>query len=271
MLDRRRGVVPVKGNSMDDLNGRIILVAGATGSIGKAVAKQLAAAGASVILHGFSPSKLEPLAVDLGSDGAEPAAVECADLRDLAATRAMFARIAARCPRLDGLVNCVQARMEGVVGRFEEVDPEKYPERILGSLLPLMHLCHAAIPLLRAAGKASIVTFASDAGKVAFPGQSLTGPVMAGIIMFTRTIALELSGDGIRANCISPTFVRDTEVYDRSIATGPQSRALSAEKRARLGLPGPDDLAQLARFLCGDGAAHLTGQVISVNGGLSAA
>ena len=254
---------------MDELNGRIILVAGATGSIGRAVAARLAGAGATIVAHGFSPDKVERLAA--GVDGAAPAAAECADLRDLNATRAMFARIAGRFQRLDGLIHCVQTRQEGVVGRFDQVDPAKYAERILGSLLPVMHLCHEAVPLLRAAGKSSIVTFASDAGKVAFPGQSLTGPVMAGIIMFTRTIALELSGDGIRANCISPTFVRDTEVYDRSVAGGPQSRALSAEKRARLGLPEPEDLARLAHFLCGDGSAHLTGQVISVNGGLSAA
>ena len=252
---------------MDELQGRVILVAGATGSIGRAVAEALLRAGATVVAHGSSAEKVGKLAT--GADG--PAAAECADLRDLEATRAMFARIAERFGALHGLVNCVQARMEGVTGRFEEVDPGKYPERILGSLLPLMHLCREAIPSLRAAGGASIVTFASDAGKVAYPGQALTGPVMAAIMMFTRTLALELSGDGIRANCISPTFVRDTETYDRSIASGAQSRALSAEKRARLGLPGPDDLAALARFLCGPGSAHLTGQVISVNGGLSAA
>jgi len=257
---------------MTELTNRVILVAGATGSIGAAVAAELNAAGATVIAHGQSLETASRLAALMESRSPAASTIpEFADLCDLQQTREMFERIASRFASLDGLVNCVQARTEGVTGRFEEVEPGKFPERILTSFLPLMHLCHVAIPLLRAAKTASIVTYASDAGKVAFPGQALTGPVMAGIIMFTRTLALELSRDGIRANCISPTFVRDTATYDRSIGSGAQSRALSAEKRAGLGLPGPDDLAKLTRFLSGDGASHLTGQVISVNGGLTAA
>ena len=88
----------------------------------------------------------------------------------------------------------------------------------------------------------------------------------------TRSLALELSSDQIRVNCISPTYVRDTPLFDRLRQTPAIAGAIEkAAKRAGLGLPAPADIAPLAAFLISPLASKITGQIISVNGGLSAA
>jgi 3-oxoacyl-[acyl-carrier protein] reductase len=135
----------------------------------------------------------------------------------------------------------------------------------------LFNLCHVAAPDIAASGGGSIVTLASDSGRVAAPNQTMVGASRAAIMMFSRSLSLEVAASGVRVNCISTSFVKDTPVYDQVMAGPAASRARTAERRAGLGLPGPDDIAALALFLCSDASRHLTGQVISVNGGVSAA
>ena len=81
---------------------------------------------------------------------------------------------------------------------------------------------------------------------------------------FVRNLALEVSRHGVRVHCISPSFVADTPVFEKHAA-----RAGTAFDRAGLGLPTPKDIAPMALFLCSPGAAKITGQIISINGGLN--
>jgi 3-oxoacyl-[acyl-carrier protein] reductase len=121
-------------------------------------------------------------------------------------------------------------------------------------------------------GGGSIITFASDAGRIASAGHSLIASVQSAIMALTRSLALEVARDGIRINCISPTYVSDTPLFDRLMQSPTARRAIEqAVRRAGLGLPSPKDIAPLAIFLAGPAASKITGQVISVNGGLSAA
>jgi 3-oxoacyl-[acyl-carrier protein] reductase len=259
--------------------GRVVLVAGAGGGVGLAVAEQFAAAGYHVLVNGRNPGRAAEIVTRLS--GVRPGARFTpypGDVGDRGSVESMFERIAAEVGHLDALVDCSELGLttpsgEPVVlrGRFAELDPARFEQAILNALLPSYLLCFYALPLLRAAGGGAIVTYGTDAGKVALPGQSITGPTRAALNMFTRTLAMELSGDQIRVNCVSPTFIRDTPIFDREIARGAESRAGAAAKRAKLGLPSPRELAELTLFLCSDSAAQLTGQVISVNGGLSAA
>ena len=125
---------------------------------------------------------------------------------------------------------------------------------------------------MAAQGGGVILNTASDAAKVATPGETLAGAFLAGIAMFTRTLAVEGKRNGIRANCLTPSIVCDTPFYDRLMA-GPFSGKLfaKAEQAARLGVVTPKDIAPLVVFLASPAAAKLTGQSISVNGGISAA
>ena len=85
---------------------------------------------------------------------------------------------------------------------------------------------------------------------------------------FVRNLAVEAARDKVRVHCISPSYVVDTPVFDRFAAVA--NRAERARERAQLGLPSPEDIAPMTLFLCGPGAAKITGQIISINGGLNA-
>ncbi len=246
------------------LAGRTLLVAGASGGIGSAIARTLHGAGAKVILHASTRARADAAAAAIAGDGARLIPVH-GDLRDLAETRAMLAPFSV----LHGLVNAVHVPAGTVSGRFEQTDPAAYAARIEGSFLPLLYLCREALPALRAAEGAAIVSLVSDAGKVAAPGQAVIGGIGAGIMMFLRTLALEYAAHGIRVNGLATTYVRGTPVFDAVMGRGEGNRAAIAMARAKLGLPVPEDLAEMALYLCGDRAARVTGQVISVNGGLS--
>lgn len=256
---------------MGEFADRIILVAGASGGVGLAVARQFAKAGAQVIVHARTAANAEKTVARLaGECPAGQFTAQHADLNDPEQTAAMFAAIGSRFGRLNAMINCVQDHsVPSASGRFRDVNPVHAAQRATNAFVALFQLCHHSLPLLDAAGGGSIVSYASDAGKVARPGQTSVSAQMAGIMMFTRTLALEVAEQQIRANCISPTYVLDTPIYEKVQARS--GRVDNAAKRAKLGLPTPDSLASLTLYLCSDAAAQLTGQVVSVNGGLTAA
>lgn len=135
-----------------------------------------------------------------------------------------------------------------------------------------MHMCRAVLPWLAEQRSGSIVNVASDAAKVPTPGESVIGAAMASIVTFTRTLAVEAKRDGIRVNAVTPSLIEGTLTGDRAMAGG-FSRKLfeKAKSQAHLGPTEVDDLAELIAFLAGPGSARITGQVISVNGGISVA
>jgi NAD(P)-dependent dehydrogenase (short-subunit alcohol dehydrogenase family) len=139
-------------------------------------------------------------------------------------------------------------------------------------LLPPLHLAHAVLPRMRAAGRGSVILVASDAAKVATPGESVIGAAMAGIAMFARTAAVECKREGVRVNVLTPSLVADTPGAAR-IDTDPFSSKLFAKavQSAQLGVTTSADLAALALYLASPAAERLTGQVISINGGISVA
>ena len=139
---------------------------------------------------------------------------------------------------------------------------------LMGAILP----ARAVLPVMMEQGSGVILTVASDVAKIATPGESIIGAAMAGIVMFTRGLAIEAKRSGIRANCLTPSIVRGTPQYDVLMAD-PFSAKLfkKAESMASLGVVEPQDLAELAVFLASPAAAKITGQAISANGGISAA
>jgi NAD(P)-dependent dehydrogenase (short-subunit alcohol dehydrogenase family) len=253
------------------MSGRAILVVGGAGGVGRDVAAALAGQGAAVVVAGRSAAKAERVLDEIR------VAVPGADLDftplDLAQyddCRAVAEGILAGRGRLDAVVNCANVQTGGMGGRFEGMDPANFTAFLQASLTTVFNLCHAVLPSLAARSGGSIVNFASDSGRVAAPNQTMIGATRAAIMMFTRSLSLETAAQGVRVNCISSSFIRDTPVYDAVMAGPAASRARTAAARAGLGLPGPGDIAELAAFLCSDASRHLTGQVISVNGGVSA-
>lgn len=248
-----------------DLHGKVVLVTGATGAIGQAITQQFAASGAKVAVHGSNPTRVDA-ALDRLQSGfsngqffASPA-----DFRSASAIDIMVASIVDHWGRLDAVVHCGIAGAPHVTGPFLASDPTHYADHAAWVLGSFQRLCHATLPHLMVRG-GTIIGFASDAGRFAAPRQAIVGGAFGGIMAFIRNLAPEIAREQVRIHCISPSFVADTPVYAAN-----SQRALAAEARAGLGLPTPEDIAPLALFLCGDGARKLTGQIISVNGGMHA-
>lgn len=171
---------------------------------------------------------------------------------------------------LDVLVNSTSAAY--VPDLFKNIRVEDIAGAFTQQALAPMYMSKAAMPFLVAQRFGVILNVASDAAKVPTPGESVIGAAMAAIVTFSRTLAMEAKRDGIRVNALTPSLIAGTQTAERVMADGFSKKLFEkAASLAHLGVAEVEDLAALIVFLAGPGAARLTGQAISVNGGISAA
>lgn len=248
------------------------LLTGATSGIGAAIAAGLRQAGlGSIVISGRDEARGAAAAARIAGadteadvrfvrgDATVPADVD----RLVESTMLAFGRI-------DVFVHCVGSDVSAMP--FVDLPREAYGRMVDGHFMSLLNVCGRVVPVMRQAQRGVILTLASDAAKTATPGETVIGALKAAVAMFTRTLALEVSRHGVRANCLTPSIVRDTITYDRLMAGGFSKRLFEkAQSRARLGVVSPADIAPLAVFLASPAASKITGQTISVNGGISAA
>jgi NAD(P)-dependent dehydrogenase (short-subunit alcohol dehydrogenase family) len=171
---------------------------------------------------------------------------------------------------IDALVSCAAA----------DVMPQLLADISTSDLMPALSAvaacvilpARAAYEVMRQQGAGAIVCVASDAAKTATPGESVIGAAMAAIAMFCRGMAIEAKRDGIRVNCVTPSIVKGTELYTR-LQDNEFARRLfgKAEAMASLGVVTADEVADLIVFLASSAASKITGQTVSVTGGISAA
>lgn len=258
------------GFAPDLFAGKVALVTGSTSGIGLAAARQMAEAGAAaVILNGRSEA-----AGRAALERVRGAAPGCrvrfaaADYTDADALAAVFAGIEREFGGLDILVHT------GIGGGpprlFLDIDPADWQRTLDGKFTSLMRCCRSAIPSMRARGGGAIVSIGSDAAKLATPGESVIGAAFAASVMFIKAMAVEHGRDRIRANVVTPSITTGTRTYETVMASD-FSRKLfqKAEKRARLGVPEAENVAAVVTFLASPLASHVTGQVVSANGGIS--
>ncbi|MCB2047676.1 MAG: SDR family oxidoreductase [Novosphingobium sp.] len=241
----------------------VMLIAGGSGSIGQACAREALAQGWAVALQGKTPEKLAALEVELGKLGT----VECfeADVHAPDCATTLVAEVAERFGRIDAVVDSVASGVPGITGLFQDTDPAAFTPFYDVTTGWLLRLSHAAYPHLKVRG-GTIISFVADAGIFAAPHQTGTGPARAACIGFIRNLSREAGRDGVRAHVVSVSYVEGSDIVAR---IGPK-RMETARRRAGLGLPYPEDIAPTVVFLCSDKAAKMTGQVISINGGLNA-
>jgi NAD(P)-dependent dehydrogenase (short-subunit alcohol dehydrogenase family) len=171
---------------------------------------------------------------------------------------------------LDVLVNSTVAAYSPTL--LHSIDIDTIPDILTQQAVGPMLACRAAVRIMREQGSGAIVNIASDAAKVPTPGECVIGAAMAAIVTFSQTLAVEAKRYGVRVNTLTPSLIANTGSYERAMSQE-FSRKLFERitSQAHLGLPEPEDLANAILFLASPLAATVTGQVISVNGGISVA
>lgn len=254
------------------LGGQCALVFGGTGGIGFACARGFAEAGADrLMVVGRRPQRAESAAGELRR--LFPSHRIEAVIADASRPEGAENGVAA-CIDAFGCVDILMSTAGGdpMPALFHETPIDQVPGIVNGILMSAMLPARAALPGMMEQGSGVILTLASDAGKIATPGEAVIGAAMGGMIMFSRTLAYEAKRSGVRVNCLTPSIVRGTPLYDKLMADAFAGKLFrKAEILADLGVVRPEDLAATAVFLASPAAARITGQAISVNGGISAA
>lgn len=247
------------------LTGKAVIVTGAGSGIGRAIALRMAAEGALVAATDINFAAAEETA---GLSTGEVEAVQC-DVTGLESVRAMVAAVRERWGRIDVLVN--NAGWDKVEP-FLESRPETWEKVIAVNLRGAINCCHAVLPAMVEQGHGSVISISSDAGRVGSTGEAVYSACKAGIIGFSKTIAREMARHQIRVNVICPGPTQ-TALLDEITAGEGGARVIESMVRGipfrRLGTPA--DIAGAAVFFASDDASFITGQVLSVSGGLTMA
>jgi 3-oxoacyl-[acyl-carrier protein] reductase len=238
--------------SFASLEGKTALVTGASRGIGRAIAAELAAAGASVVL-GYRSGKdeAEETASELGARAVQ------ADVSNAEEA----ARLVAEAGDLDILVNNAGLTRDGLLARMSDDDWRIVLETNLSSVF---YTCRAVCRPMMKKRAGAIVNVSSIVGVHGNWGQTNYAASKAGIIGFTKSLARELGSRNVRANVVAPGYVKTqlTGVLPEEATAA----MLQATPLGRLGEP--EDIAGAVRFLCSDEASFITGEVILVDGGL---
>jgi len=249
-----------------DIAEQSALIPGGTSGIGLACARAFAEAGAAVRIVGRNPERGAAAAATLGPR----AAFLQADCTDPAQVERMVAEAQSNMGRIDTLVCSLGANRLPELLHRQSLDDIR--ASVTEDLLPFLYVGRAVLPVMSAQGAGAVINIASDAGKVATPGEAVIGANMAAIMQFTRGLAIEGKRNGIRANTLTPSLVEGTPLTDRLTEEGTFAARIFAKARplAHLGPTVPEDLAAMAIFLASPAAGRITGQAISINGGISA-
>ncbi len=246
----------------------VALVTGAGRGIGRAIALRLARAGFAAGIVDLDGDTAAAVAGELTAAGGR-AASAAADVADAGAVRAAVGRIEATLGPVDVLVN--NAGWEKL-GLFVETEPALWDRLIAVNLKGPLHVTHAVLGGMIARGRGRIVSISSDAGRVGSTGETVYAACKAGVLGFTRSLAREVARHGITVNAICPGPT-DTALL-ASVMEGERGQKILAGMRraiplGRLGTP--EDVAGAVAYLVSDEAAYVTGQTLSVSGGLTMA
>ena len=243
---------------MFDLSGMTALVTGASGGIGSAIARGLAAHGARLAVSGSNSEKLEAFRGDLGGDHV---ALAC-NLSDSASVDALVPQAVEALGKLDILVNNAGVTRDNLAMRMKD---DEWSDVLRINLEAAFRLARAALKPMMRARFGRIISITSVVGSTGNPGQANYAASKAGVVGMSKALAQEVGSRGITVNCIAPGFIRSamTDVL------------ADAQKQALLGrIPAGDlgtgeDIAAATVYLASREAGYVTGQTLHVNGGMA--
>jgi 3-hydroxybutyrate dehydrogenase len=258
------------------MTGKTALVTGSTSGIGLGVAEALARAGANVVLNGIGEADaIAALRARLAAEHGVTVRFFDADVTQPAAIEAMFEAVLAEFGSVDILVNNAGIQH---VAPIDEFPVEKWDAIIAVNLSAAFHTMRLALPAMKRMRWGRIIQIASAHALVASPFKSAYVAAKHGVAGLTKTVALEVAQTGITVNAICPGYVW-TPLVERQIGDTARVRGiterevidnvlLAAQPTKRFVTI--DEVAELALFLAGDGAASITGAVLSIDGGWTA-
>jgi 2-hydroxycyclohexanecarboxyl-CoA dehydrogenase len=252
---------------MRRFEGRSILVTGGGGGIGGAICRRFAGEGAKVAVLDLDLAAAERVATDIAAQGGIAAAFRC-DITDRAEVDAAVAAAEARLGPPDVLVN--NAGWD-VFKPFTQTHPVDWDRLIAVNLTGALHMHHAVLPGMVARRAGRIVNISSDAARAGSSGEAVYAACKGGLVAFSKTLAREHARHGITVNvvCPGPTDTALFEDYKKG-AGNPEKLVAAFERSIPLGRIGqPEDLPGAILFFASDDAAFVTGQVLSVSGGLT--
>jgi 3-oxoacyl-[acyl-carrier protein] reductase len=240
-----------------DLAGRVAIVTGAGRNIGRAIALDLATAGAAVVVNARrNAAEAEAVAREVESAGGK-ALPFLADIAEASALEKMIAETVGRFGRIDYLVNNAALRREQPIEKMSFAD---WREVMSVTLDGAFHAVKACLPHLKGSGAGAIVNIGGMSGHTGAQRRLHVVTAKAGLVGFTRGLAQDLAADNITVNLVVPGLIGTPRA-------GPEPAHHLVHDTLTGTRGAPQDVAAIVRFLCGPAARYVTGQTIHVNGG----
>jgi 2-hydroxycyclohexanecarboxyl-CoA dehydrogenase len=253
--------------NMKDLKGKTAIVTGGGGGIGGATSKRFAAEGAKVAVFDMNLAGAQKVADEIKAAGGTAAAFEC-NITDRTQVDAAVAAAESQLGPIDVLVN--NAGWD-IFKPFTKTVPAEWDKLIAINLTGALHMHHAVLPGMVARGGGRIVNIASDAARGGSSGEAVYAACKGGLVALSKTLAREHARHNITVNVVCPGPTDTALLAGFAEGAANPDKLMDAFKKAiplgRLGQP--DDLAGAIVFLSSGDAAFITGQVISVSGGLT--
>jgi 3-oxoacyl-[acyl-carrier protein] reductase len=242
---------------MSGLNGKIALVTGASRGIGKAIAQQLVADGATVIGTATSENGANAISDYLANNGTGI----MLNVTDQASIDAMLSQIKEQYGVVDILVNNAGITRDNLLMRMKD---DEWQDILDTNLTPIFKLSKAVLRGMMKNRHGRIINVGSVVGSTGNPGQANYAAAKAGVIGFTKSMAREVASRGITVNVVAPGFI-DTDMT-KGLSDDQKDAIFKDIPANRLG--DPKEIAATVAFLVSDGAAYITGETIHVNGGM---
>jgi len=251
------------------LKNKVCVVTGGAGGIGSAICRRLSEEGAKLAILDLKREDAGKLARELSISGAQVRDY-CVDITDYEKVRKVCESIESELGAIDVLIN--NAGWD-TAAKFVDTDPYLWTKLISINLIGPLNLQHIIVPKMLERGAGRVINISSDAGRVGSSGESVYSACKGGLISFSKTLAREVARKQISVNVVCPGPT-DTALFRDFAGSGESGEKLrnALQKAIPFGRLGtPDDLVGAVCFLASDDAAFITGQVISVSGGLTMA
>jgi 2-hydroxycyclohexanecarboxyl-CoA dehydrogenase len=254
---------------MDRFTGKVVVVTGGGGGIGGATCRRFGAEGARVAVLDQNLETAQATAAAVREAGGTAAAFRC-DITDRASVDAAIAGVRTELGPIDVLVN--NAGWD-IFKPFTKTEPAHWDRLIAINLTGALHMHHAVLPGMVERRSGRIVNVSSDAARVGSSGEAVYAACKGGLVAFSKTIAREHARHGITVNVVCPGPTQTALFEDYKAGAGNPEKLIDAFTRSiPLGRIGqPEDLPGAILFFASDDAGYVTGQVLSVSGGLTMA